>query len=380
MGVALAAIAAAAAPAHGATYTEDACGRAGGAGAAAAGFAALGAPGATADACGAGGGLALTVDGATGAGSAAGWRFVPPPGTTVAGLTLHRRVAIPARSAAVYTLDGSAERCDASSRCGDGLFDLPVPTDGLDFRLACPSAGCGPGGATVVLRRLQIVLRDDDAPTVTAAPPGAPVRGRAAIRAEARDSGGGVAGLAVLVDGDQRAARSFCRPPFARAIPCPRRVRTTFALDTRGLVGGLHRVDVVATDATGVNRAVSGPRDLEVAAGPRPPRRPRVVLRAGRPRLRNGETLVLVAHVPLAARDRDVAFEVRVGGRWRAFALRRPGADGRARVTHRLRRTYRRLRYAFRAVVRGAGPRGPRRSPVVRVLVNECMGRKFCVH
>jgi len=49
-------------------------------------------------------------------------------------------------------------------------------------------------------------------------------------------------------------------------------------------------------------------------------------------------------------------------------------------VTHRLRRTYRRLRYAFRAVVRGAGPRGPRRSPVVRVLVNECMGRKFCVH
>lgn len=367
-------VAAAVAPAGAATYTEDACGRAGGGTAAAAGFAAQGMAGTTADECVRGGGLALALGPAADPGEWGGWRFASPPGTTIAGLTLDRRAAIAAGSEAVYALRGSAERCDAFSGCGDGVFDLPVPADALDFRLACPQAGCGAGGATVVLQRLRIALRDDVAPVVSVvAPDAGPLRRALVVTAVAADTGGGVAELELLVDGRQRAMRTLCRPPFRRPVPCPRHVRAALALTTGALREGPHMIQVAATDATGANRALSAAFGVVVDHTARSPRRrAHVVLRTARSHLHNGELLVLVARVPSSAKGRALAFEVRIGGRWRTFAVRRPGPGGRARVDHRLRRTHRRLRYAFRAVVRGGRDMtgGPRRSRVVRVLVN----------
>lgn len=370
--VALAAGAPLAAPAAAATYTEAACSGPGAGGARAAGFFATGAGATSLDDCAGGGGLALTVGAGAGPGAWAGWRYVAPPDTAIAGLTLRRRVTIPADSAAVYELLGSADRCDARSGCGDDVFDLAVPAGGLDFRLRCPASGCGEPGATVVLRRLSIVLRDD-APPVLAGPPagsllgGGPVSGARGVTVTADDAGGGVATIALLVDGKARASRSLCRPPFTRAVPCPLHARTTLRVDTAGLAPGPHQVQLIVTDATAANQTATSPATI-IVAHRGAARRPRVTLRAGRARLRNGEVLVLAARLPAAAPEIRVAFQVRVGGHWRTFAVRRPERAGAARVRHRFRLTHRRLHYAFRAIVLGAPGLGA--SPVVGVLVN----------
>jgi hypothetical protein len=91
--------------------------------------------------------------------------------------------------------------------------------------------------------------------------------------------------------------------------------------------------------------------------------------------LRNGEVLRLVArvgagHVP--ARSADVAYQVLIAGHWRTFASRLLDRRGRTSIAHRFHVTFRRTRYAFRAVVhpRGAFPYAAAHSKPVGVLVN----------
>ena len=367
---------AAAATAHAGTYVQHACRLPDGRPAAADGFTPRtdgGDAAVAADECRRGGGLTLALGRGAGPASAE-WVYVAPPDTAIAAVSLRRRVTLGEGSGAQYALAGSADRCGAATACGDDRFDLAVPPGRLDFRLECPAAGCaGDRDPVAVVRSARITLRDDSPPSVLATGgallAGGRVAGRARVRFTATDAGGGVALAMLVVDGRVRARHHVggCRAPYARAVPCPLRVTGTLTLDSRALADGPHTVAVMVADATGVNRAVTATVGIDVANVPRPavPVRPaprRVTLSASRARLRNGQVLWLRARNgrPGAA----AAFQVRVGRRWRTFAVRRLDATGSARVRHRFRLTFRRLRYAFRVVVAGM-----RRSAPVRVLV-----------
>jgi hypothetical protein len=94
-----------------------------------------------------------------------------------------------------------------------------------------------------------------------------------------------------------------------------------------------------------------------------------------RERLRNKQKLVLTAYLLGArapARSANVAFQVRIGDRWRTFATRPITSKGRARVEHRFKVTYQRLTYRFRAVVVGRRdfPYANAVSPPAAVTVN----------
>lgn len=334
---------------------------------------------ATVDQCAAGG----TLDAALATAGTAGWRYTPPPATSIDAVSIRRRVAIPARSGATYELAGADDRCDAASACGEGLYDLGVPAGGLDFRLSCPVDACG-GGGRLSIEAVRISLADPSPPQITGvAFPGGPLRGVRAVSYTATDTGGGVYEAALVVDGTERRPRPAaprdraCRRPFVAAVPCPLEVRGTLALDTRPLAGGPHTVGLAVYDATGVNRAVSAPVGVVVAdrgstASEREPAP--LALLASRTRLRNGQSLSLSARLPVAvpAGTARVAFQVLIAGRWRTFAARTMGADGRASVRHRFHATFRRLRYRFRAVIGGDQrfPFAAGRSRAVSVLVN----------
>ena len=381
-----------AAGAAAATYDQYACRRPDGGPAPADGFAGrrAGGPGvAVVDQCAAGGSLDAVVSG----GGTAVWHYAPPPGTSIAGVTVRRRVVIPVGSGARYLLAGSDDRCDADASCGDGIYDLGVPAGALDFRLACPGAGCGAGGRFSV-EAVRIRLTDDDPPRLLAPPGGGlfgggVLSGNGVATYSATDVGGGVFRAALVVDGAEQerrpvdGARPGCRIPFTRAAPCPPAASGRLRLDTRRLADGEHRVALVVYDATGVNRAVYGPVAVRVANaaggagrhGARPPRPPaQLVLIANRSRLRNGENLTLVARLaaaPGGAAAGHVAFQVLIAGRWRTFARRALGSDGVVSLHHRFHATFRRLRYRFRAVVAGghAAAYAPGHSGVVDVVV-----------
>jgi hypothetical protein len=374
----LAAGPAAAAP----TYDQYACRAPGGRPASADGFVARsggGSTAATVDQCAAGGGL----DAALAAAGAAGWRYAPPPGTSIAAVSIRRRVTIPPGSGATYELAGADDRCDAASACGESLYDLGVPAGGLDFRLACPVDACG-GGGRLSIEAVRISLADPALPQVTGmAVPEGPLRGVQTVSYTAADTGGGVYEAALVVDGTERERRPAaprdraCRRPFVVAVPCPPQVRGSLLLDTRALAVGPHTVGVAVYDATGANRAVSEPVGVVVAerAAAVSERAPApLALLASRTRLRNGQSLSLSARLPVAvpAGTARVAFQVLIAGRWRTFAVRPMGAGGRARVRHRFHATFRRLRYRFRAVIRGDRrfPFAAGRSRAVSVLVN----------
>ena len=373
----LAAGPAAAAP----TYDQYACRAPGGRPAPADGFIARSGGASTAatiDQCGAGGSL----DAALVAAGAAGWRYAPPPGTSIAAVSIRRRVAIPAGSEASYELAGADDRCDAASACGEGRYDLGVPAGGLDFRLSCPVDACG--GGRLSIEAVRISLTDPSPPQITGVMvPGGPLRGVQTVSYTAADTGGGVYEAALVVDGAERPRRPAaprdhtCRRPFVAAVPCPLQARGTLPLDTRPLAAGPHTVGLAVYDATGVNRAVSEPVGVLVAergAAPSGRALAPLALLASRTRLRNGQSLSLFARLPGAVPTGTarVAFQVLVAGRWRTFAVRPVSADGRAHVRHRFHATFRRLRYRFRAVITGDRrfPFATTRSRAIAVLVN----------
>jgi hypothetical protein len=98
-------------------------------------------------------------------------------------------------------------------------------------------------------------------------------------------------------------------------------------------------------------------------------------LLANRARFRNGQTLVLTAHLAGADVPRGsavAAFQVRIGNRWHTFAKRDISKNGIARVRHRFRVTFQRMTYRFRAItLRNARfPFADGRSGVLAVRVN----------
>jgi hypothetical protein len=82
------------------------------------------------------------------------------------------------------------------------------------------------------------------------------------VRYAAEDVGGGLARVAVLVDGVARKeqpaapADSGCREPYVSLVPCPLANDGSIAFDTATLPDGPHSVAVALIDAAG-NRTVS---------------------------------------------------------------------------------------------------------------------------
>jgi hypothetical protein len=131
----------------------------------------------------------------------------------------------------------------------------------------CPPFAEG-GTAKVFLSRIR--LADREPPTFDAPPrgslldPAAPVKGERAVTVAARDFGGGLARVAILVDGEPiqdqplEPMSAACREPYTALVPCPTTGRATLLMNTTRVPNGVHQVTIALTDAAG-NRTVSQP-------------------------------------------------------------------------------------------------------------------------
>ena len=103
--------------------------------------------------------------------------------------------------------------------------------------------------------RSQVDLRDDEGP-VLGEPSGGLVAGEtltgaaASVTFGAQDEGGGVASLALLVDGAEVARRDVggaCAEPYTEPEPCPSSYSATLTADLSALADGTHTATLRAT-------------------------------------------------------------------------------------------------------------------------------------
>lgn len=140
----------------------------------------------------------------------------------------------------------------------------PANTQKLQLIVSCRTLiGCnvwsGAGGeqASVAASRTEVVLRDDSAPTVLASGTlsgGGTIGDILSADFEASDVGGGVASVALEIDGrieDSVAPGGACAEPFVERQPCPTDSAGQLQLDTAGIDGGPHTWEITATDAAG---------------------------------------------------------------------------------------------------------------------------------
>ena len=145
-------------------------------------------------------------------------------------------------------------------------------------------AGCDPTeelAEVIVMASLGIGLRDNDAPTFPSPPTGSLLEqggvldGERSVRVRGQDVGGGLARIALVVDGDDRyeqsvnAADASCRTPYTTPVPCPLVVDSTLVFDTGTLPNGSHNIQVALIDASG-NRALSDPVAVVTRNGGQP--------------------------------------------------------------------------------------------------------------
>jgi hypothetical protein len=179
----------------------------------------------------------------------------------------------------------------------------------LILRMECRSVygpvACAPAdpGGGLTIGRARIGLTDDAAPVLpppegALVTPGAVLEGAQAVSVSARDAGGGIERIAVIVDGNEIASERVddqyptCRPPFVALEPCPSAVTRSFAFDTSAVPNGAHALQVAAIDAAG-NRTPSPPVNVRIANGAEPngskaSRRARLVARFESRRRRAG--------------------------------------------------------------------------------------------
>jgi hypothetical protein len=130
------------------------------------------------------------------------------------------------------------------------------------------SAGTSPGTLHIFATRIE--LEDLVAPSFTSAPEGtlldttAPMSGEKTVRFAARDYGGGLMRMGLVVDGQTYAdqlvdpTNARCQVPFSSRVPCPLETVRTIAFDTATVPNGAHSVRVAIQDAAG-NRTLSEP-------------------------------------------------------------------------------------------------------------------------
>jgi hypothetical protein len=269
----------------------------------------LGLSGTVSDSCGAGGGLVASVPGSYPVGIEAGWRFTPPPATTIEGFDIFRamRPGTLAQGGAGGYLASMAgwppefASSDIDEQCLTGAFVMPVCSAGLGrfdsaldqvnryerrglragrltLGLGCWQSGPTgePGciastGAELVIFSAKLTLRDDSAPTVrTDLTEGSTVSGVVRVLVTAADEGAGVAEMALVVDGAEIGRHPMgdlpvsCRAPFVYPAPCPLRREVSQPLDSSTFADGVHVVQVAVYDAAG-NRSLSAPASVRVA-------------------------------------------------------------------------------------------------------------------
>jgi hypothetical protein len=247
-------------------------------------------------------------------GQYAGWSFTAPPDTTIGSYTLWRSI----RSASGFEGDGKwahsyflyhdarvpFDSTFVSDTCVDATTACAAPGDptrpyseanrrgrsGVDVKrlyavMECVGAGpsCPPVASPGRLRiySAQIGITDLHAPALRRAPTGslvdtrAPVAGDRSLSIAADDKGGGIARVAVVVDGRRLAERSFdpaaasCATPYTIAVPCPLSGQTTLNVDTAQLPNGTHTVQASVTDAAG-NETRSDPVTVTTLNGSAP--------------------------------------------------------------------------------------------------------------
>jgi hypothetical protein len=381
-----------AAPAAAGTYTVHGCHTPDGKAAPIDGWASGYNPGASGyignnDYCAGGGGLTMSHFIPAGYGSfswsngtLSRWTFTAPKDTEIASVAL-RRSFTGSNDAAlgfqVIDRSGYRDYCfGGCTRAGDVTYgDVGGTT--LQVQQICASGGRDCSDSHSVLSAVQrsaIALRDDAAPTLAApagslVAPGRVLAGVADASIAAQDVGGGLATIAVEVDGAVVDGRTVdanggrCATPYTALVPCKLSATAAIAFDTNRVADGRHVLRLLVTDAAG-NTAAAGPLDITVrntpttcgpgAAG----YAVRARFRRGRPRrafARLGDRVAIAGRVlangaPVAgAQVRLVRRIERRGSRSGLLpAVVTTGADGRFR--HRLRaRAAERLRLGIRA-------------------------------
>jgi len=263
--------------------------------------------------CGADGYLYADLDGtvAHAGGSSADWRFDAPSGTAVTQAVAYRTLgaaggssdAVPtAAIESVYPSGASItyDSCSQTSGCAPGaggvlagfdasqasIFSGPGPVQTLEGIAecegvgtcatgsgggVCPELGSDPCIATDHLYSLIVTLEDDSAPTASALG-GALIEpqtlsGTVAVGFEGEDTGSGLAGAAITVDGSVVATSDFGGDPakcdplspaaagtpalYAWSVPCPLIAHTELSFDSAKIADGLHAAAVTVTDAAG---------------------------------------------------------------------------------------------------------------------------------
>ncbi len=171
-----------------------------------------------------------------------------------------------------------------------------------------------------------------------------------------------------LVDASGRSIAGAALTVFA-ALRTPGAVPRAIATVTTGADGSFayHVPPGPSRDIT-ISRPGASPWTARVDV------RAPVRLRRSHRRLHNGSTLTLTARVRGGAVERrsaDIAFQVRIGHRWKTFARVPLDRRGSARARHTFRVTFQTIRYRFRAVTlrRASFPYANGHSKSVSVLV-----------
>ena len=275
---------------------------------AARGWSEFGWGGSRSDACTIRGALTAALDpaAAIAGGMRIGWEFNAPTDTEISGYVLYRsslgeglgyrnRVAFIYHDAPIF--DGAAQRYTQDlcmvdvmgcSGWGDSRYPLAPANRFTRSRVqvrriivanecfvsqTSADQTCPPASGTppyVAVYASQIAIQDSLAPVFTSAPAGAlldtsgPIDGRRAASFVAEDHGGGVATVAVVVDGviaaEQEADPSArdCRRPYLAPVPCPLFTKGVIDFDTTSIANGPHQIALAVTDAAG-NRTTSTP-------------------------------------------------------------------------------------------------------------------------
>jgi hypothetical protein len=286
-----AALAVCAPPAHAGTYDVWGCRLPDGSSAPINGWAPIEPNGSTDSCASTGGGLKAqpaVVGGATPM-EPPGWLFTAPANLRIDNFTLFRHVHMSGADPRTYELflDTSDQRMEVCNQVA-GCVVLGTETQAfagtnraegqrlslsrLGVWLTChwTTGSCPPSdpASYVVVFSSRIGLSDDSRPTFVRGPSGPLVvadhviGGEQDVRYAAEDIGGGMARVAVVVDGVVRkeepvvSAGGSCREPYVALVPCPLASDGSVSFDTATLPDGPHGVAVALIDAAG-NRTLS---------------------------------------------------------------------------------------------------------------------------
>jgi hypothetical protein len=243
------------------------------------------------DYCAAGGGLTMShfipapyTSFSWSNGTVSRWTFTAPKDTEIASVALRRSFTGSNDLALGFqAIDRTGYRECCFGGCtlaGDTTYGNVGGTT-FQVQQLCASGGrdCSDTHSVVsVVERSAIALRDDTAPTLSApagslVTPGRVLAGIADASVAAQDTGGGLATVAVEIDGavvERRAVDANggrCVTPYTALVPCKLSATAAIALDTNRIADGRHVLRLLVVDAAG-NTAAVGPLDITVRNTP----------------------------------------------------------------------------------------------------------------